>query len=262
MSDDRVGRIAAHLHGENTRKATFQWLSGPLEPEDMKQAYQAQSALHDLWRDRDGWKLIGWKIAVTSKAMQELCGIDQPCVGAMFDQHVLQSPAKVRLGDFVRLGLEFELATRIGVDMTDGPYDAASAKAAVAAVAPCFELIEDRGADYAGFEAKSLIADNTWNGGVVLGPEIPGWQDVDWTTAPVTLTYNDGTERAHTGEAMGDPFNSLAAVANNLLERGLHLKAGEIVITGSTVKTRFAAAGDTARYAIDGLGAVEIEIVA
>lgn len=262
MSDDRASRIAAHLHSENAQKATFQWLTGPLAPSDMQEAYRAQSALHDLWRARDGRKLIGWKIAVTSKAMQELSGIDQPCVGAMFDSHVLESPAKVRLSDFVRLGLEFELAARIGQDMTDGPYDAVSAKAAVAAVAPCFELIEDRGADYAGFEAKSLIADNTWNGGVVLGPEIPGWEQVDWTAAPVTLNYNDSVERAHTGEAMGDPFNSLAAVANNLLERGLHLRAGEIVITGSTVKTRFAAIGDVARYAIDGLGAVEIEIVA
>ena len=262
MSNERVNRIAAHLHGQNARKATFEWLSGALAPKDLREAYLAQSALHDLWRERDGRKLIGWKIAVTSKAMQELCGIDQPCVGAMFDTHVLQSPAKVRLGDFVRLGLEFELAARIDTDMTDGPYDAASAKAAVAGVAPCFELIEDRGADYAGFNAHSLIADNTWNGGVVLGPEISNWRNVDWTAAPVTLDYNDVAEQANTGEAMGDPFNSLAAVANNLLERSLHLRAGEIVITGSTLKTRFAAAGDTARYAIDGHGAVDIEIVA
>ena len=116
MSDDRVGRIAAHLHGENARKANFQWLSGPLAPADLQEAYRAQSALHDLWREQDGRKLIGWKIAVTSKAMQDLCGIDQPCVGAMFDAHVLASPAKARLGDFVRLGLEFELAARIVVE--------------------------------------------------------------------------------------------------------------------------------------------------
>lgn len=261
MNEERIARIAEHMYAANAARAPFEWLSGDLQPASLTEAYAAQSALHDLWRERDGRQLIGWKIAVTSKAMQELCGIEQPCVGAMFDVMALKSPARVKRSEFMRLGLEFELATRIGADMSSGPYTATSAKAATAAVAPCFELIEDRAADYAGFDARALVADNTWNGGVVMGPEIDGWREVDWTRAPVTLEYNGETERAHTGEAMGDPFNSLAAVANNLLERGLHLRKGDIVITGSTIKTRFASMGDVARYTIDGLGAASLEIV-
>lgn len=264
MTDDRAARIAGHLFKEGQARRPFQWLEGDLKPRSMAEAYAAQSALHALWRDAETGRLAGWKIAVTSKAMQELSGIDQPCVGGMLDVNMIEGPATISVSDYVRLGLEFELAVRVADDMfaLPKPYDAAAARARVAAVMPAFELIEDRNADYADFEALSLIADNTWNGGVVLGEEIEGWQDVDWPAAPVTLDYNGGIETAVAGDAMGDPFAGLAAVANNLLERGLHLKAGDIVITGSTLKTRFAAPGDKARYAIDGLGDVEIAIVA
>lgn len=264
MSDENALRIARHLHQENQARRPFQWLRGDLAPASMAEAYAAQSELHRLWAEAGVGRLAGWKIAVTSKAMQELCGIDQPCVGGMLDNNIHSGPAHISASDYVRLGLEFELAARVGEDMDadGGPYDAGSARARTAAVMPAFELIEDRGADYAGFDALSLVADNTWNGGVVLGAEIDGWRDVDWPSAPVTLDYNDEVETAVAGDAMGDPFAGLAAVANNLLERGLNLKAGDIVITGSTIKTRFAAPGDRARYAIDGLGAVELEVVA
>jgi 2-keto-4-pentenoate hydratase len=91
---------------------------------------------------------------------------------------------------------------------------------------PAFELIDDRNADYEGFDAHSLIADNTWNAGVILGDAIPNWQSIDWVTQPVRLDYNGKIETAVTGDAMGDPFAALAVVANNLVDRGLSLKPG------------------------------------
>lgn len=264
MTDDRAARIARHLFDANAAGAPFEWLTGDLKPRSMAEAYRAQSALFELWRTSGAGTLGGWKIALTSQAMQDLCGVDQPCVGGVLGGRITSGPATVSMADYVRLGLEFELAVRVGQDMdaAGGPYDAASARARTAAVAPAFELIEDRGADYGDFDAASLVADNTWNGGVVLGAEISEWRDVDWPHAPVTLDYNGETETAVAGDAMGDPFIGLAAVANNLLERGLKVRAGDIVITGSTLKTRFAAAGDRARYSIDGLGAVEIAVEA
>lgn len=263
MTTDRVARLARHFFDAHAARKRFRWLEGDLKPSSMEEAYAAQTALLELWREAGVGRIAGWKIALTSKAMQELCGIDQPCVGGMLDSSFHRGPYVVSAGEFVRLGLEFELAVRIGQDMdaAGGPYDADSARSHTAAAAPAFELIEDRGADYADFDAASIVADNTWNGGVVLGDDIDGWREVDWTAAPVTLTYNGAKEHADTGEAMGDPFAALAVVANNLIERGLMLRAGDVVITGSTLKTRFAEVGDRARYEIDGLGAVELEVV-
>ncbi len=264
MNQERADRIARHLFEANAARAPFEWLTGDLKPVSLGEAYAAQTALIDLWRETDHGRIAGWKIALTSKAMQEMCGVDQPCVGGILDRNVMESPAEIACSDYVRLGLEFELAVRIREDLDGaaGEYDAERAKAHVADVMPAFELIEDRGADYSGFDAFSLVADNTWNGGVVLGRNIRGWRKVDWTSAPVTLNYNGQIERAVTGDAMGDPFAALAVVANNLLHRGMRLRAGQIVITGSTLKTRFAAPGDHARYEIDGLGAVELTVTA
>ena len=262
--DDRAARIARHLLEANDKRLKFDLLTGELEPRSLGEAYAAQTELIDLWRETGHGRVAGWKIALTSKPMQELCGVDQPLVGCILDRRVYESGAQISLADFVHLGLEFELAVRIGahMDASDHPYDAARAMTHVEAVMPAFELIEDRGADYAELNALSLTADNTWNGGVVLGPEIERWQDVDWTAQPVTLTYNDEVETAVTGAAMGNPFNALAEVAENLLHRGMHLRAGDVVITGSTVKTRFPVAGDRVRYAIDGLGEVAATVVA
>ncbi len=168
------------------------------------------------------------------------------------------------LADYGRLGLEFELAVRMGstAGMRRQPYDAESIRDHVDAVMPAFELIDDRNADYDGFDAHSLIADNTWNAGVILGDAIPDWQSIDWTSQPVTLHYNGKIETAVTGDAMGDPFVALAVVANNLVERRLSLKQGDIVITGSTIQTRFAAVGDHATYQIDGFPGVELSVSA
>ena len=253
-------RIARYLFDSNQGRKPFEWLTGDLLPKNLTEAYAVQSALIDLWETEGVGNVAGWKIALTSTAMQELLGVDQPCVGAVLKPNIQPSPANININDFVRLGLEFELAVRMSADTKDQLYDASTIRSLVGGVVPAFELIEDRGADYTDAEAMTLVADNTWNGGVILGEEIAGWEDIDWRSQPVTLTYNGEVETAVTGDAMGDPFAALAFVANNLTDRGKRLRTGDIVITGSTLKTRFAAAGDRAHYEINGLGAVDLTI--
>ena len=92
----------------------FKWLTDTDRPETLADAYSAQSALLKLWDEAGDGKIGGWKIAITSKAMQGLCGIDQPCVGGMLDSAIHDSPMQASLGDYGRLGLEFELAVRMG----------------------------------------------------------------------------------------------------------------------------------------------------
>ena len=100
---------------------------------------------------------------------------------------------KSRLANFNHLGLEFELALTLGEDIspaTDHTPD--SLKPRISAARPAYELIEDRSADYSNLDVKTMIADNAWCGGVVLGPEIAGWQDMDLAALPVP-PYPPGT---------------------------------------------------------------------
>jgi 2-keto-4-pentenoate hydratase len=125
---------------------------------------------------------------------------------------------------------------------------------------PAFELIEDGDADYKTLDAFTLIAQNTWNGGVVLGAAAPAWQDVDLETAVTRCWINDQPAgEGKTGDALGHPLEAVAWLANLLNRRGRLLSNGMIVMTGSSIRTKFPAPGDRIRFAIDGLGEISLE---
>ena len=261
---ERVARIARHIFEGHERRRRFERLRGELAPASLAEAYEVQDEVHRLFRDAGWGELAGHKIALTSKPIQELCGVDQPAGGAIFARTVHPSPAAVRLADFLHLGLEFELGVRLGADLlaAGAPYTRESVATAVAACMPAFELIEDRGADYGDLDAASILTDKCWCGGVVLGPEMANWLRLDLTSARVELIWNgEVVDQGVTGAAMGHPFEGLAWLANLLATRGRAMKAGEIVITGSALRTRFPEAGDEVTYRIDGLGETSVRFV-
>jgi 2-keto-4-pentenoate hydratase len=97
----------------------------------------------------------------------------------------------------------------------------------------------------------------------VLGPEVADWLRLDLTRAPVELVWNgEAIDQGVTGAAMGHPFEGLAWLANLLAGRGRGMKAGEIVITGSALRTRFPEAGDEVTYRIAGLGEATVRVTA
>jgi len=247
----------AHVAGE-----TFQNLTAGLAPANVAAAYEAQFALHRLHETDGRGPLGGRKIALASKVQQELCGINHPIAGGIFAREIMASPAEVKLSDYYGLGVEFEMAVKLDADLTaaNAPFDKQNIRDKVASVHAAFELIIDRGADYGALDALTMIADNAWCGGVVLGPEISGWRDLDLDALPVALHWNDDPPvEAMTG--LADPLGSLAWVCNLVTERGGTLRAGDIVITGSVIKTRYPKAGDRMRYDIAGFSDVSLSIV-
>lgn len=254
--------IAAHLAAEHAARARYQPLTGDLRPADQREAYAAQRALVALWRNGDRGPVAGYKIALTSKAVQELVGVDEPCAGSIFASTVLSHPARISRADYVRVGLEFEICLKLGHSLPaeGAPYTAETVRDAVEAAIPAFEMVEDRAADYGNLDVESLIADNAWSSGVVLGEVTGDWRALDLSATPVTLTYNGEVETADTGAALGNPLNALAWLANLMVGLGRPLQAGMIVMTGSSMKTRFGEPGDTMRYEVEGLGEVALEI--
>ena len=158
--------------------------------------------------------IAGRKIALASKTMQEMVGIDQPIAGAIFANDLHRTGAEISLSTFLHLGLEYELAFELGQDVSER-VDAASVLDLVAGVRPAFELIEDRDADYSELDVLTLVADNAWCGGVVLGEPIEGWRDLDLGDLPSVLSQEGVPDEAgSTGAA--DPVNSLVWVLNTL----------------------------------------------
>jgi 2-keto-4-pentenoate hydratase len=253
----------AHAAFDTYRTRTrYRPLEAALRKAPLDDAYRIQDALHRVMAAAGRGEIAGWKIALTSKAMQQMTGVDQPAAGAIFSKVVHASPARVDVAAYHHVGVEFEVAVRLGdaLPAGGGPWTRAAVAGKVAACIPAFELIEDGGADYKTLDAFTLIAQNTWNGGVVLGPAVTEWRRVDLEHAVTRCWVNDQSAgQGKTGDAMGHPFEAVAWLANLLNSRGRRLEPGMIVMTGSSITTKFPAPGDRVRFAIDGLGEVALE---
>jgi 2-keto-4-pentenoate hydratase len=251
-----AAEAARFIDAAHRARARYQNLPETIAPKSFEDAYAAQEALCALWLPRLG-PIAGRKIAVTTKVMQELMGIDHPCGGNIFSSRIHTSPATIRRADYVNVRVECELAVRLARDLPKEaqPYTRESARAAVGEIMAAFELIEDRNADYKSCKALSLIADNAWNGGIVIGaPKAPpAGSDLNSIRG---VLKRDGTE-----ELVGktdDPMGALAWVANLAASRGRPMTKGMVVITGSLVVTVDIAPGERLDFAIDGVGDVSM----
>jgi len=250
---EKAARYVLQAHAS---RAEYCDLPPEIAPRNVAEAYAAQAALARLLEPDEG-SVAGLKIATTTKIMQQLMGIDHPCGGLIFARRVFRSPAEIRLGDHVNLVLECELAVRIGraLPKPAAPHTAGSIKPAVAAVMPGFELIEDRKADYKRTRALSMIADDCWNAGVVLGAETAF--DPAHSLAGVHGSLQiDG--RASGEVTTDDPLSALAWVANLAIEQGRILEPGMIVITGSIIPTFPVGPGNRVVFTLDGFGSTEL----
>lgn len=256
-------RAARALFEAHKLRETYADLPEDERPSDTAEAYAIQDALVALWQADGRGAFAGYKIGVTSAAIQAMVGLDQPIAGVIFAPTVRQTPATIRAADFVRLGIECEIALRIGRDLPPegAPYDRAALADAVEACMAAFEVIDDRDADYSRLNVLSMTADNSWNAGVVLGPEVRDWRALDLAAAAGALTINgEAAGEGVGGDALGHPLESAAWLANNLAGRGRTLAAGMIVMTGSIVATKFPKPGDRARFAVAGLGEVAVTV--
>ncbi len=258
-ADFDPGPAARHLLDGHRNKTVFTPFAGKFGMDDLDKAY----AVQDLFvaGPGAGAARAGYKIGLTSKAMQDMVNLDQPIAGVVSAAGVTHSPAELSRGDFGRLGLEFEIAVQLAKDIGAGdlPLDRDEIGAFVAAIAPAFEVIDDRGADYSNLEIFSIVADNSWNSGAVLGEMIPF--DGDLAAATGTLTVNGeivGTGKG--ADILGHPFEPLIWLANHLIARGGTLKAGDIVLTGSLLPSRFPEIGDVYEFNVTGLGGVSATI--
>jgi len=256
LTPEAVEAAARACFEMHARRERYRPLDAALRAAPLDDAYRIQDALHQVMAGAGRGAIAGWKIALTSKAMQQMTGVDQPAAGAIFSSVVHPSPARIDVGAYHHLGVEFEVAVRLGDALPAGPpWTRASVADRVAACLPAFELVEDGHADYKQLDAFTLIAQNTWNGGVVLGTSGAGWRTVDLERAVTRCWINDRPEgQGKTGDAMGHPFEAVAWLANLLNRRGRRLERDMIVMTGSSITTKFPAPGDRVRFAIDGVG--------
>jgi 2-keto-4-pentenoate hydratase len=227
-------------------------------PRTEAEGYLIQNAVHDLLASDFGAR-VGYKIGCTSAVMQQYLNIPHPCGGGVFAKGVHDSGASLNAKDFVRVGVECEIAVRLARDLlpTEAPFTAEWVAEAIDAYLPAIEIVDDRYVQWETLGAPTLIADDFFAAGCVLG------QPVARSAAPDLLkligrAVVNGVEAGQgTGaDVLGHPHNALAWLANQLAADGKGLRAGELVLTGSLVKTVWLNAGDRVVMELAGLGSV------
>ena len=258
MDTSSAERDARVLYDEHARRVRFQ-AAPPLSATTLAAAYDVQRAYVALL-ERDAGALVGYKIGLTSARMQAMCGIAEPVCGVVLAQRVHRSGATLRRSACGRLGLEFEIAVRVGRDTdTSVTYSADSVRAHVDGVCAAFEVVDDRDADYRALDVRGLVADNAWNAGVVLSDFVAAWPDLPSVEGIVSMN-GEPIDRGFGRDALGDPLVVVAWLANHLAARGEMLRAGQIVMTGSVAPTRFPAEDASYRFDVKGIGSVSATV--
>jgi 2-keto-4-pentenoate hydratase len=256
---------AAWLMQEHRNSARFVPFTAPRGITTIEGAYDVQREYVQLRRVARASERGGFKIGLTSKSMQAMCGIDMPVAGTISADQIHASGVTLRRPDYGRLGIEFEIAVRLGRTLmlgSDGSVSIDAVAAAIDGVCPAVEIVDDRHCDYKTLDVLSLIADNAWNAGIVLGPFVATWPDLSTVEGAV---YVDGAAAAlDTGKGsavLGHPLSPVAWLAKHLAQTGESLRAGEIVMTGSMVTTKFPEAPGAWRFEVGGLGSVELQVL-
>ncbi|MBV9858492.1 MAG: fumarylacetoacetate hydrolase family protein [Alphaproteobacteria bacterium] len=235
-------------------------LPDDLYPADLDEAYAIRRAYQEIERNEERGEVAGYKVAITTRVMQQLCGIDEPCYGAIFASEVHFRRAELRAADYCRLAMETEIAVRLGEDLPEGG-DRDRVAAAVECCMAAIELLEDLRYDYSRLDAPALVAGNAWNAGIVLGDPVAEWRRLDLAALSARLWVNGREIGSGKGaDVMGHPLNALSWLANKLATASTPLRRGMVVMTGSMVSTQYPVPGDLVEIEVDGLGRAELAV--
>jgi len=260
----RVAAAADRIVARRLARERLEVLDPAIRPRDLAEAYQVQDAVHARLAPTRVGKRIGWKIGATTKVMQDYLGLPHPCAAGLFAGVIRQNGADLPARDFCGVGIECEIAVRLARDIPPDalPGEGAALGDAVASYMAAVELVDDRYADWRKTDAATLIADDYFAAGAVLGPEVRATEAGD-IAASVGTTVVNGEERGRGrgADVLGHPLNALAWLARSLATRGTYLRAGEIVLTGSLVETKWLRPGDDVRVTVTGLGELAFRVV-
>ena len=264
MNEDQVSAASAALFAAERDRSQTRLISAAHPGMDMDDAYavQADFVARKL---AAGGNIRGWKIGLTSKAMQYALNIDIPDSGVLFEDMFFDHGGTVPAGRFIEPRIEAEIAFIMDSDLAGAEVTGADVVAATGSVAPALEILDTRifradpetGAQRVVFDT---ISDNAANAGVVLGDSrhtVDAF-DLRWVG---TITARNG-EVEETGLGAGvlnDPVESMVWLVRRLAQYGDGLRAGDVVLSGSFIRPIEARNGDSFRADYGPFGAVHID---
>jgi len=255
-SADREAAAAALATAERDRAPI-----GPLTAEwpdlDVTDAYEIQ-LVNAGERQAAGGVVRGHKVGLTSRAMQQMLGVDEPDYGHLFADMFVSEGAVLAADDFCHPRVEIEVAFVLNETLRGPGVTVADVLRATAFVLPAIEIIDSRVRDWK-ITLPDTIADNASSARVVLGGNPTAPERIDLRLLGCTLRRNgEIVETGASGAALGNPATAVAWLAEKLGQFDMTLEAGHVVMPGACTRAVDVVAGDVIRGDFDQLGTVSV----
>jgi 2-keto-4-pentenoate hydratase len=224
---------------------------------DVVDAYEIQ-LINIRQRVAEGARVVGHKVGLSSKAMQQMMGVDEPDYGHLLDEMQVFEDTPVKPGRYLYPRVEVEVAFLLADDLPGAGCTEDDVVAATAAFAPAIELIDTRITDWK-IKLCDTIADNASSAGFVLGKERVSAKDIDIKAIDAVLTRNgEVVAEGRSDAVLGNPVTAVAWLARKVDDFGVRLHAGDVVLPGSCTRAIDARPGDNFVAEFDGLGSVRL----
>ena len=260
LTSTQIADIAAELAEADRTHGVIPRITARFPEATIEDSY----AIQGVWRDAQiaaGRRLVGRKIGLTSKAMQQATGITEPDYGVMFDDTVLESGADIRHANFSNVRVEVELAFVLEHPLEGPDCTLDDALAAIDYAVPALEVLNSH-IELEGRTIVDTISDNAAYGAMVLGTVRKRPDEIDLRWVPGVLSRNGEIEE--TGVAagvLGHPATGVAWLANKFHQHGARLEAGEIILAGSFTRPMWVSLGDHVLCDYREMGTIECRFI-
>jgi 2-oxopent-4-enoate/cis-2-oxohex-4-enoate hydratase len=260
MNTSLIEHYGDELYAALLNRQPVEPLSGREPGITLDDAYQIQLRMVGR-RLQAGETVIGKKIGITSQAVMDMLGVDQPDFGHLLSGMAFTEGEAIAASTLIQPKAEGEIAFVLKQTLQGPGVTAADVLAATEGVMACFEIVDSRIRDWK-IKITDTVADNASCGVFVLGERLVDPREVDLGTCGMVLEKNGEIIATGAGAAaLGHPANAVAWLANTLGERGIALEAGEVILSGSLAAMAPVQAGDSLRVTIGGIGGCSVRFI-
>ena len=258
MDENRIKTLADMLlKAEQTRQPI-----GPITETDpgvtIDNAYRIQLRVMEL-KQAAGQVVVGKKIGLTSLAMQNMLGVNEPDYGHILNGMVVMEGDKIPVGNLIAPRIEGEIAFVLKEDLRGPGVTMSEVLRCSEGVIPALEIVDSRIRDWK-IKLTDTVADNASSALIVLGDILSPVQALDLRTVGMVMEKNGEVISTAAGAAvLGHPAQAVAWLANKLSAYGISLKKGEVVLSGALAAAVPFVAGDFFRADFGFLGDVKIK---
>jgi 2-keto-4-pentenoate hydratase len=260
MDAKQIAALAERIaEGRRSRKV-MDFLAAATADLSEADSYKVQFAVHDRLTENGQDRLAGWKVALTLPQQYEPLKLSGPVFAGIYQSGVRPTGEVFEKGWPLKAGIECEMVARMASDVPAAgtPYTAETIKPFVAGFHCGAEVVDNRYSDVSKVSGPGRIADDVLQAACIVGTEVRDWQTLDFAGLKGRSLFADKEIGGGPGtNVMGGALISLAWLANALIAHGKHLKAGDVILTGSVHPPVFLPGPGVAKTEFVGVGGTE-----